>query len=54
LEHLDAALKLDPDNIEIHLAMVRAYSKSGRKEDAKRERLLSLNMTKNEAPVARP
>lgn len=54
LEHLDAALKLDPDNIEIHLAMVRAYSKAGRKEEARRERLLSLDMTKNEAPVARP
>ena len=54
LEHLDAALKLDPDNVEIHLAMVRAYSKAGRTEDARRERLLSLEMTKNEAPVARP
>lgn len=54
-KHLDTALHLDPDNIEIHLALVKAYSKSGRKEDARRERLQCLDMSKGEATtVAHP
>jgi tetratricopeptide (TPR) repeat protein len=51
LQHLSTALKLDPDNIEVHLALVHAYSKAGRTEDARRERLQCLNMTKSEAPA---
>jgi tetratricopeptide (TPR) repeat protein len=54
LRHLEAALKLDPENIEIHVALVGVYSRLGRKEDARRERLLCLERTKNEAPFARP
>ena len=55
MKHLDAALKLDPDNLEIHLALVKGYSESGRKEDARRERLLCLDMAKGEATtVANP
>ncbi|HUA16430.1 MAG TPA: tetratricopeptide repeat protein [Verrucomicrobiae bacterium] len=45
LEHLEIALQLDPDNLETHLALAKAYSKSGRKEDARRERLLCLRLT---------
>jgi tetratricopeptide (TPR) repeat protein len=54
LRHLETALKLDPDNIEIHIALAGAYSRLGRKDDARRERLLCLERTKNEAPFARP
>ena len=49
LEHLTRALARQPDNLEIHLALARAYSETGRKEDARRERLLCLEMTKNDA-----
>jgi tetratricopeptide (TPR) repeat protein len=45
LEHLEQALQLEPNNLETHLALAKAYSKSGRKEDARRERLLCLRMT---------
>ena len=48
-EHLEKALTLQPGNLEVHLALVRAYSETGRKEDARRERLLCLEMTKDDA-----
>jgi tetratricopeptide (TPR) repeat protein len=55
MKHLDTALKLDPGNLEIHLALVKCYSESGRKEDAQRERLLCLEMARAEATtVANP
>jgi Tfp pilus assembly protein PilF len=38
--------QLEPDNLEIHLALAKAYSKSGRKDDARRERLLCLQIEK--------
>jgi tetratricopeptide (TPR) repeat protein len=44
-EHLEKALQLEPDNLETHLALVKAYSNLGRKEDARRERLLCLRLT---------
>lgn len=47
IDILEKELRLEPDNFEIHLALARAYSKSGRKEDARRERLLCLQMEKN-------
>ena len=54
-ERLEKVVKLDPGNTEIHLALVKAYSKSGRKEDAQRERLLCLETTKDGAiTVAHP
>lgn len=54
IEHLEATVQLQPDNLEVHLALAKAYSNAGRKEDARRERLLCLEMTKSEAatPVA--
>jgi tetratricopeptide (TPR) repeat protein len=46
MEHLREALQLEPDNLETHLALAKAYSKSGRNEDARRERVLCLQLTK--------
>jgi tetratricopeptide (TPR) repeat protein len=55
IEHLEKTAQLQPDNLEVHLALAKAYSKSGRKEDARRERLLCLEMTKNDtAPTTHP
>ena len=53
-EHLEKALQLEPDNLETHLALAKAYSKSGRKEDARRERMLCLQLTSGNDPTERP
>jgi predicted Zn-dependent protease len=50
IEHLENALQLEPENLEVHLALVRAYSGSGRKEAARRERLQCLQMTRANTP----
>jgi Flp pilus assembly protein TadD len=42
---LESALSLDPQNVEIHIALARAYSESGREDDARRERLACLQLT---------
>jgi tetratricopeptide (TPR) repeat protein len=47
IDLLEKELRLAPDNFEIHLALAKAYSKSARKEDARRERLLCLQMEKS-------
>jgi tetratricopeptide (TPR) repeat protein len=52
IEHLEKTMQLQPENLEVHLALAKAYSKSGRKEDARRERLLCLEMTKNDTTPA--
>jgi tetratricopeptide (TPR) repeat protein len=52
IELLEKTLQLQPENLEVHLALAKAYSKSGRKEDARRERLLCLEMTKNDPTAA--
>jgi len=55
IEHLEKTAQLQPDNLEVHLALAKAYSKAGRKEDARRERLLCLEMTKNDtSPATHP
>lgn len=54
IDHLEKALTLQPGNLEVHLALARAYSETGRKEDARRERLLCLEMTKNDAKTQSP
>jgi hypothetical protein len=36
----------------VHLALAKAYSKLGSKEDARRERLLCLEMTRNETAAS--
>lgn len=45
LAHLENALRTDPDNLELHLALVKAYANSGRKADARRERQLCLQLS---------
>ena len=52
--HLEKTEQMQPDNVEVHIALAKAYSKLGRKEDARRERLLCLEMTKNETPATHP
>lgn len=53
--HLKKALELEPNNLETHLALAKAYSKSGQTEDARRERLLCLQLThKNGNSVEHP
>jgi predicted Zn-dependent protease len=52
-ELLEKELQVEPDNLEIHFALAKAYSKSGRKEDARRERLLCLQMEKNRQDARR-
>jgi tetratricopeptide (TPR) repeat protein len=54
VEHLEKTEQMQPDNIEVHIALTKAYSKLGRKEDARRERLLCLEMTKNETAAIHP
>ena len=44
IEHLEKELQLEPGNFETHLALAKAYSKSGRAEDARRERLYCLQV----------
>jgi len=52
IEHLEKTEQAQPDNLEAHVALAKAYSKAGRKEDARRERLLCLEMTKNDTTPA--
>lgn len=56
MEHLEKAQQLEPGNLETHLALAKAYSKSGRKEDARRERTLCLRLTSgsNDSAIERP
>jgi Tfp pilus assembly protein PilF len=52
ITRLENALKLDPQNLEIHIALARSYSVTGREEDAQRERLLCLQMTSQSSKPA--
>ena len=49
---LETALALDPNSLEVHLALARAYSESGREQDARRERLACLQMTEHSSKPA--
>ena len=50
IEHLEIAARLDPSNLEVHLALAGAYSKAGRHDDARRERKLSIQLAKETDP----
>lgn len=43
---LNQVLQKDPNNLEAHLGLVSIYSRSGRREDADRERALCLKLPK--------
>jgi len=49
---LENALALDPQSLEIHIALARAYSESGREDDARRERLTCLQLTQKSSKTA--
>lgn len=49
---LESALALDPQNLEVHIALARAYAEAGRSDDARRQRLLCLQMTDRTAKTA--
>jgi predicted Zn-dependent protease len=54
-QYLEKARLLDPSNPEIHIALAKAYSEAGRKEDAWRERMESLQLTSAQTtPTANP
>lgn len=54
IKHLELAEKLDPANLETHLALAAAYPKVGRYKEARRERQASLDLTREAGPVAQP
>jgi tetratricopeptide (TPR) repeat protein len=47
IEHLEKELRLEPENFEAHLGLAKAYSKSGRSQEARRERELCLQMAQS-------
>jgi tetratricopeptide (TPR) repeat protein len=55
LPHLERVLQLEPGNLEAHLTLAKAYSRLGRKDDARRERQLCLELSGGGAtPSATP
>ena len=46
IEHLEAAERIDPRNVEYHMALAGAYSKAGRYEDSRRERKASIALAR--------
>lgn len=44
IARLEAAERLDPEALEYHMGLATAYSRAGRREDARRERRISMNM----------
>ncbi len=49
VEHLLIVASADPQNLDAHLTLAKAYSKLGRKDDARHERLQCLAITQHEA-----
>ncbi len=52
IEHLETAEKLDSGFLESHLSLATAYSRIGRTQDARRERQISMDLTKETASLA--
>jgi tetratricopeptide (TPR) repeat protein len=46
IKELEEGVKLAPDSPEMHFALARAYARTGRKEDAARERAMFLRLDK--------
>lgn len=53
IERLESALKLEPKNLEIHIALAKAYSRAGREDEARRERQSCLELAKGGALAQR-
>ncbi len=49
IERLRVAETIDPSFLETHLSLATAYSRTGRTEDAHRERQISLDLSRKEA-----
>ncbi len=47
---LEQVTQQEPGNLEAHISLAKAYSKSGRPEDARRERLVCLSISEQGAP----
>ncbi len=47
VEHLEIAERLDPSNLECHVALAGAYSKAGRYDDARRERKVAIQLARD-------
>lgn len=55
IPHIESVIAREPGNLEAHMTLAKAYSKSGRPGDARRERLLCLSLLqKGSGPVATP
>lgn len=48
--HLEIAARIDPNNLEYHLALAHVYSRSGRYDDAVRERKISIQLARETDP----
>jgi hypothetical protein len=54
LSRLEVAVRLDPGNLEIHLAQVSGYAKARRYPDARMERARTLELSRESDNVPRP
>lgn len=54
VEHLKKLLDMDPKNLEAHIALAEFYSKSGHKDEARRERMLCLQLDNDRAATVNP
>lgn len=54
IEHLELAVKLDPGNLENHMALASAYSKAGRIQEARTERTRSVEFAARGFGVTQP
>lgn len=53
IQHLELAEKMDDNNLEVHMSLATAYARTGRPADARRERAVSLELTKVSPAIAR-
>jgi len=46
IEHLETAARLDPSNLDDHIALAGAYARAGRHTEARRERQASIDLAR--------